>query len=93
MLFEKIVVKRWDLRNVANSRCDMLRRHEGNQMATKKKRKKKSPQDRAAASSETEDRAPSGRGGVAMGRTVGLPFGGARPRKRKAKTAKRESNP
>jgi hypothetical protein len=69
----------------------MLREHEGIQMATKKKRKTKSPKDRAEASSETEDRAPSGRGGVAMGRTVGLPFGGARPRKRKAKAAKSEN--
>jgi len=53
-------------------------------MATKKKQSKKSPRNRAEASPEIEDRAPSGRGGVAMGRTVGLPFGGARPRKRKA---------
>ncbi|HEX6189973.1 MAG TPA: hypothetical protein VFZ40_17985 [Pyrinomonadaceae bacterium] len=53
-------------------------------MATKKKRPKKAPRNRREASSETEDRAPSGRGGVAMGRTVGLPFGGARPRKRKS---------
>lgn len=29
-------------------------------------------------------RSPAGRGGVAMGRTVGLPFGGARARKRKS---------
>jgi hypothetical protein len=62
----------------------MLRRHEEIQMATKKKRQKKSPRNSAEASSETEHRAPSGRGGVAMGRTVGLPFGGARPRKRKS---------
>ncbi|HEV2905639.1 MAG TPA: hypothetical protein VGW32_11350 [Pyrinomonadaceae bacterium] len=60
-------------------------------MATKKKRQKKSPRNRPEASSETEDRAPSGRGGVAMGRTVGLPFGGARPRKRKAKTTRDEA--
>ena len=53
-------------------------------MATKKKRQKKSPRNRPEAPPETEDRAPSGRGGVAMGRTVGLPFGGARPRRRKA---------
>ena len=93
MVFEMIVVNRWDLRNVANSRCDMLRRQEEIQMATKKKRPKKSPRNRAEASPETEDRAPSGRGGVAMGRTVGLPFGGARPRKRKAKATKRDRKP
>lgn len=93
MVFEMIVVNGWDLRNVANSRCDMLRRPEEIQMATKKKRPKKSPRNRPEASSETEAGAPSGRGGVAMGRTVGLPFGGARPRKRKAKATKRESNP
>ena len=84
MVFEMIVVNRSGSRNVANSRCDMLRRQEEIQMATKKKRPKKSPRNRPEASSETEDRAPSGRGGVAMGRTVGLPFGGARPRKRKS---------
>jgi hypothetical protein len=84
MVFEMIVVNRWDLRNVANSRCDMLRRHEEIQMATKKKRQKKSPRNRPEATPETEDGAPSGRGGVAMGRTVGLPFGGARARRRKA---------
>ncbi|HEX5703659.1 MAG TPA: hypothetical protein VFX97_10710 [Pyrinomonadaceae bacterium] len=60
-------------------------------MATKNKRPKKSPRNRPEASSETEDRAPSGRGGVAMGRTVGLPFGGARARKRKP-NAKRNSS-
>ena len=32
-------------------------------------------------------RAPAGKGGVAMGRTVGLRFGGVAPRKRKAKSA------
>lgn len=31
-------------------------------------------------------RAPAGKGGVAMGRTVGLEFGGVAPRKRKAKS-------
>jgi len=72
----------------------MLRRQEEILMATKKKHPKKSPQNRPEASLETGDRgAPSGRGGVAMGRTVGLPFGGARPRKRKAKATKRESHP
>jgi len=84
MIFEMIVVNRSGPRNVANSRCDMLRRQEEIQMATKKKRPKKSPPNRPEASPETERHAPSGRGGVAMGRTVGLPFGGARPRKRKA---------
>jgi hypothetical protein len=84
MVFEMIVVNRSGSRNVPNSRCDMLRRQEEIQMATKKKGPKKSPRNRSEASSETEDRAPSGRGGVAMGRTVGLPFGGARPRKGKA---------
>jgi hypothetical protein len=33
---------------------------------------------------EDKSHAPAGRGGSAMGRTVGLPFGGARPRKRRA---------
>jgi hypothetical protein len=61
-------------------------------MATKKKGQKKSPRKSPDASSEAEHRAPSGRGGVAMGRTVGLPFGGARARKRQAKATKRESN-
>ena len=84
MVFEMIVVNGSGSRNVANSRCDMLRRPEEIHMATKKKRPIKSPRNRPEAPSETEDRAPSGRGGVAMGRTVGLPFGGARPRKRKA---------
>ena len=84
MFVETIVVKRSGSRNVANSRCDMLRQPEEIQMATKKKRPKKSPRDRPEASPEKEDGAPSGRGGVAMGRTVGLPFGGARPRKRKS---------
>lgn len=88
-VFEMIVVNRSGSRNVANSRCDMLRRQEEIQMATKKKRPQTSPRSRPEASPETEDRAPSGRGGVAMGRTVGLPFGGARPRKRKAKATKR----
>jgi len=32
-------------------------------------------------------RAPAGKGGVAMGRKVGLPFGGVAPRKRTAKSA------
>ena len=32
-------------------------------------------------------RAPAGKGGVAMGRTVGLPFGGGAARKRAAKSA------
>jgi len=70
----------------------MLRRHEEIHMATKKKGQKKSPRNSTDGSSEAEHRAPSGRGGVAMGRTVGLPFGGARARKRKAKATKRESN-
>ena len=60
-------------------------------MATKKKGQKKSPPSSADASSEAEHRAPSGRGGVAMGRTVGLPFGGARARKRKPKTKRSSS--
>lgn len=93
MGFEVIVVNPCGARNVTNSRCDMLRRHEEIQMATKKKSPTKSPRKRPEASSETEHHAPSGRGGVAMGRTVGLPFGGARARKRKAKSSKRESNP
>lgn len=52
-------------------------------MATKNKQGKKKSRAQSAPPVETE-RAPAGRGGVAMGRTVGLPFGGARPRKRKA---------
>jgi len=60
-------------------------------MATNKKRQKKSPLNSAEVVSEAEHGAPSGRGGVAMGRTVGLPFGGARARKRKGK-AKRSSS-
>lgn len=92
MVFQVIVVNRSGSRNVTNSLCDMLRRHEEILMTTKKKRSKKSPRNRPEASLESEDRAPSGRGGVAMGRTVGLPFGGARPRKRKAKATKRDGN-
>ena len=84
IVFEMMLVNRSGSRNVANSLCDMLRRHEEIHMAAKKKRQKKSPRNRPEALPEPEDRAPSGRGGVAMGRTVGLPFGGARPRKRKS---------
>lgn len=51
-------------------------------MAKKDTQRKKASRDRTEAEG-TEHRAPSGRGGVAMGRTVGLPFGGARPRKRR----------
>jgi hypothetical protein len=65
-------------------RCDMLRQKKESAMATKNERSKKPLQKRAEQAAGTEDRAPAGRGGVAMGRTVGLPFGGARPRKRKS---------
>ena len=91
MIFEMIVVNRSGARNVTNSRCDMLRRHEECQMATKKKSPAKSARKRPEASPETEHHAPPGRGGAAMGRTVGLPFGGARARKRKP-NAKRGSS-
>lgn len=57
-------------------------------MATKKKRAQKSRGKAGDAVAETDDGAPTGRGGVAMGRTVGLPFGGSRPRKRPASKKK-----
>jgi hypothetical protein len=62
-------------------------------MATKKKRAQKSQGKGEGAAVETDLGAPTGRGGVAMGRTVGLPFGGGRPRKRKTSAKRVSSKP
>ena len=48
-----------------------------------KDRKDQKPRD-AMRDGEDQSHAPAGRGGTAMGRTVGLPYGGARARKRRA---------
>jgi len=54
-------------------------------MVTRDKRGKKQARKQSEPAATAEHRAPEGRGGAAMGRTVGLPFGGARARKRNPK--------
>jgi hypothetical protein len=59
---------------------------EGN-MAPKTGRSKQRKRARTSAAPKAKPaRAPAGKGGVAMGRTVGLPFGGVASRKRKTKS-------
>jgi len=58
-------------------------------MARKTGRDRKKARAAGAANAKPR-RAPAGKGGAAIGRTVGLPFGGVAPRKRKAKSSDNE---
>ena len=61
-------------------------------MATKDRTEQRKKSRKVATSRDADDKshAPAGRGGAAMGRTVGLPYGGARARKRARKTGSDE---
>jgi len=68
------------------TRVVFFARSEEEKMARKTDRDQKKARAGGAASAKPR-RAPAGKGGAAIGRTVGLPFGGVAPRKRKAKSS------